>query len=72
MPERAKDGRLRIDPPCEFGHQYQAMECPSCAHRVTGEEASPEWWKWYRRRYQKKKPASQHPESPAPVQEGDE
>ena len=58
MSERAKDGRLRIDPPCEFGHHHQAMECPDCAHRVTGKESSPEWWKWYRRRYQKKKGAA--------------
>lgn len=59
MAERAKDGRLRIDPPCEFGHTFQAMECPSCAERTTGETSSKEWWKWYRRRYQKKASSSQ-------------
>jgi hypothetical protein len=53
MPERAKDGRRRVDPPCEFGHHHQAMECPSCAERLTDEMPSPEWWTWYRRRYQK-------------------
>jgi hypothetical protein len=54
MTEHAKDGRLRIDPSCEFDHRWQAMECPSCAKRVTGEVPSPEWWSWYRRRYQKR------------------
>lgn len=29
MAKRSRDGRLRIEPPCEFGHHWQAMECPS-------------------------------------------
>lgn len=49
----AKDGRLRLEPPCELGHRLQAMECPSCAERVTGKPSPPEWWTWYRRRYNK-------------------
>jgi hypothetical protein len=49
----AKDGRKRIDPPCELGHSYQAMECPSCSERLTGQLSSTEWWTWYRRRYAK-------------------
>lgn len=58
MAERSRDGRLRVDPPCEFGHTFQAMECPSCAERLTDEKPSPDWWKWYRQRYAKKKSKS--------------
>lgn len=50
----SRDGRLRIAPPCEFGHSWQAMECPSCAERTSGETPSAEWRAWYRRRYGKK------------------
>lgn len=55
MPDiaRVKDGRRRLDPPCELGHTVQAMECPSCAERITGEKSSGEWWTWYGKRYRK-------------------
>lgn len=39
-----------IDPPCEYGHKRQAMECPSCSERLTGVAASAEWVKWYEQR----------------------
>lgn len=53
----SRDGRRRVDPPCGFGHSLQAMECPSCAERLTDEKPSPEWWTWYRRRYGKREEA---------------
>ena len=56
MAERLKGGRKRVDPPCEFGHRLQAMECPSCAEKVSGENPTPEWWAWFSRRYGKPNP----------------
>jgi hypothetical protein len=50
MSEFARDGRRIINPPCEYGHTRQAMECPSCATRVTGEIPSEEWVRWWERR----------------------
>ena len=47
--------RRRVDPACEFGHRWQAMECPSCTERLTGEKPPADWWAWYRRRYPKRK-----------------
>lgn len=45
----SNDGRAVIDPPCEFGHRLQAMECPSCCERKGGTTTA-EWWAWYRKR----------------------
>lgn len=53
-PKHSKDGRLRLEKPCEFGHSLQSMECPSCAEILHGEKPSAGWWAWYRRRYGKK------------------
>jgi hypothetical protein len=50
----SKDGRRVIDPPCEFGHRLQAMECPSCPERLGRPPCPPEHWEWYRKRYAKK------------------
>ena len=50
-----KDGRAIIDPPCDFGHTSQAMECPSCSERLTGHPTPEEWWVWYRKRSQSKR-----------------
>lgn len=45
-----RDGRRVVDPPCEFGHKLQAMECPSCADRLGHGPSSQEHWDWYRKR----------------------
>ena len=57
-PARLADGRRVMEPPCELGHRAQAMECPACSERITGEPASAEWWTWYERRYNRKRGAS--------------
>lgn len=55
--EFSKDGRRKLAEPCEFGHRYQAMECPSCSERITGTPASAEHWDWYRSRTMSKQKA---------------
>ncbi len=48
-----KDGRKIMDPPCANGHHSQAMECPECAERVTGDPSGDEWREWYAKRYRR-------------------
>lgn len=50
----SRDGRRKIDPPCEFRHKWQAMECPSCSERLGRGPCSAEHWEWYRKRRGKK------------------
>jgi hypothetical protein len=47
-----------IDPPCDYGHTRQAMECPSCSEQVTGNPSSDEWRTWFERRYGKRASSS--------------